>query len=159
MQSQAFLLTADSRRGIIARHSSCMGIVGYCIDLLTGCCQVEATRRPRSFLSTNICICTWPSCPSCFCTQWRATGIFNGVSYLFQHVISQALFLSVDCTASLLRYSCKCPGKTKLRFTHSHDSLSPWAKAAELLFRQDVIIQSTCAEMDSRRPRLQFLPP
>lgn len=86
MQSQAFLLTADSRRGIIARHSSCMGIVGYCIDLLTGCCQVEATWRPRSLLSTNICICTWPSCPSCFCTQWRAIGIFNGVSYLFQHV-------------------------------------------------------------------------
>lgn len=151
MQPWVLLLTAYSRKAIIARHSSCMGIVCYCIDPSTGCCQVEVTQSPRSLLSTNIYIYTWPSCPSCFCTQWRTIGIFNGVSYLFQHGISQTLFLSVDCTASLLRYSCKCPGQAKLRFTHSRDSLSPWTKGAELLFRQDVIIKSTHAEMDSRK--------
>lgn len=84
MQSWVWLLTADSRRGIIARYSSCMGTVCYCTDLSTGCCQVEVTQRPRSLLCTNIYIYTWPSHPSCFCIQWREIGISSGVRYLFR---------------------------------------------------------------------------
>lgn len=54
--------------------------------------------------------------------------------------------------------SCKGPGEMKLRFSHSHAFLSPSANGAELLFRQNVVIQGTCAEMDSMRLRLQLLP-